>query len=87
VNVILIFPPALKKNLKLLLLAKVIVHGENRDQAISKMRRALKETQVHGIRTNLKLHKKILEHSSFCRGELSTNALQKWFFSKKLNHF
>jgi acetyl-CoA carboxylase biotin carboxylase subunit len=56
------------------LVAKLIVHAPTRAQAISKMRRALSETLIGGIRTNIPLHQRILEHPAFEEGRVST-----WF--------
>ena len=54
------------------LVAKLIVHAPTRPQAIAKMRRALSETIIEGIRTNIPLHQRILEHPAFEEGRLST---------------
>ena len=54
------------------LVAKLIVHAPTRPQAIAKMRRALSETIIEGIRTNIALHQRILEHPAFEEGRLST---------------
>ena len=43
------------------LLAKVIAHAPTREQAIGRMRRALDEFIIGGIRTNIELHKRLLE--------------------------
>jgi len=59
------------------LLAKVIAHGRNRDEAIARMRRALDETIFTGIRTNVPLHRRILEDPSFRSGTYSTRLLEQ----------
>jgi acetyl-CoA carboxylase biotin carboxylase subunit len=56
------------------LVAKLIVHAPTRPQAIAKMRRALSETIIGGIRTNIPLHQRILAHPAFEQGRVST-----WF--------
>ena len=56
------------------LIAKIIVHAPTRPQAIAKMRRALSETIIGGIRTNIPLHQRILAHPAFEEGRVST-----WF--------
>jgi len=56
------------------LVAKLIVHAPTRPQAIAKMRRALRETIIGGIRTNIPLHQRILAHPAFEEGRVST-----WF--------
>ncbi|MDH4281340.1 MAG: acetyl-CoA carboxylase biotin carboxylase subunit [Myxococcales bacterium] len=54
------------------LIAKVIVHAPTRARAIAKMRRALDETIIGGIRTNIPLHQRILAHPAFEQGRIST---------------
>jgi len=58
------------------LIAKLIVHAPTRPRAIAKMRRALSETIIGGIRTNIPLHQRILEHPAFEEGRLSTRFIE-----------
>jgi acetyl-CoA carboxylase biotin carboxylase subunit len=58
------------------LIAKVISHGKDRNEAIRIMRRALEEFIVYPIKTTIPLHKKILQHPLYLRGEISTNFLE-----------
>lgn len=59
------------------LLAKVIAHGRTREEAIARMLRALGETIVTGIRTNVPLHQRIVSHPDFRAGKLSTRFLER----------
>ena len=59
------------------LLAKLIVYGENREQAIRRMLAALDEFRVEGIATNISLHKSLISHPDFMRGELSTDFIDR----------
>ena len=59
------------------LVAKIIVHAPTRAQAIAKMRRALSETIIGGIRTNIPLHQRILAHPAFEEGRFSTRFLDE----------
>ncbi len=59
------------------LIAKLIVHAPTRAQAIAKMRRALSETLIGGIRTNIPLHQRILAHPAFEEGRFSTRFLDE----------
>ena len=54
------------------LIAKLIAHGRNRDEAIVRMRRALGEMVVEGIATTISVHKKIMEHPEFIAGRATT---------------
>jgi acetyl-CoA carboxylase biotin carboxylase subunit len=58
------------------LLAKVIVHATDRAGAIARMRRALDEFVIEGIKTNIPLHRRILDHPKFQRGEVSTRFIE-----------
>ena len=59
------------------LLAKLIVWGEDRPQAIARSRRALAEFRVEGIKTNLPFHRGIIENAAFLDAEVSTNLLDR----------
>ena len=54
------------------LLAKLIVHDDDRESAIRRARRALDEMVVEGPRTNMKFIRRILEHPEFVRGDFDT---------------
>tara|TARA_B110000503_G_scaffold63672_2_gene100448 strand:+ start:37918 stop:39264 length:1347 start_codon:yes stop_codon:yes gene_type:complete len=59
------------------LIAKIICYGEDRDTAMAKMRGALDELVVEGIRTNTPLHLDLLRDSAFRRGGVSIHYLEK----------
>lgn len=59
------------------LLAKIIVHGIDRNDAISKMYRCLQETEIVGIKTNVAFCMKILQNAFYRRGEFTTDFLQR----------
>jgi acetyl-CoA carboxylase biotin carboxylase subunit len=59
------------------LILKLISRGENRDEAISIMHRALNEIIIEGIDTNIDLHKWILKQDIFTSGQYNTNWLEK----------
>ncbi len=58
------------------LLAKVIGYGRTRAEAVGRIRRAIDETILTGIRTNVSLHQRILAHEDFANGNLSTRFLE-----------
>ena len=58
------------------LIAKVISHGANRDEAIRRMDRALRMFIVEGVRTTIPLHLKLFEHDRFRSGDFSTGFLE-----------
>jgi acetyl-CoA carboxylase biotin carboxylase subunit len=54
------------------LLGKVIVHGRDRDEAIARMRRALAETVVEGVKTTIPFHLRLLSHPAFVAGRFTS---------------
>ena len=60
------------------LIAKVIAYGENRENALARMRNALDEMIVDGIKTNLPLHQDILRGNTFQRGIVNIHYLEQW---------
>ncbi len=61
------------------MIAKLIVWGETRDQAIDRMRRALDELVIEGIPTSAGLHKRIMANVHFQRGNATTAFLDEYF--------
>ena len=60
------------------MLAKLIAWAESRPAAIERMRRALSEYAVEGIRTNIEWFDEILSHPDFVSGQLSTAFLDRF---------
>jgi acetyl-CoA carboxylase biotin carboxylase subunit len=54
------------------MISKLVVWGENRAQAIARMRRALDEYQVRGIETNLAFHRRCFRQQQFIEGDYDT---------------
>ncbi|MNK94542.1 Biotin carboxylase [compost metagenome] len=61
------------------MIAKVITWGETREEAIDRMQRALTEFVLTGIKTNIVLHKTILDHPKFRDGSYTTQFIEKNF--------
>jgi acetyl-CoA carboxylase biotin carboxylase subunit len=59
------------------LVAKVIAHGSDRDEAIARMKRALAEFQMLGVKTVIPFHQVILEHPKFLSGEITTRFIEE----------
>lgn len=59
------------------LIAKLIVHGRDRTEAIEKMRRALDEFIIEGIKTTIPFHKKVFSNEDFIKGEFNTQFLER----------
>ncbi|WP_439107664.1 acetyl-CoA carboxylase biotin carboxylase subunit [Congregibacter sp.] len=58
------------------LIAKVISYGEDRDQAMARMRQALDELVIEGISTNTQLHRELVRDASFMTGGVSIHYLE-----------
>ncbi|HEY9729488.1 MAG TPA: acetyl-CoA carboxylase biotin carboxylase subunit [Chroococcales cyanobacterium] len=64
------------------LIGKLIVWGPNRDAAIKRMKRALRECAITGVPTTLGFHQKILETPAFLEGEVYTNFVEQMMLSR-----
>jgi acetyl-CoA carboxylase biotin carboxylase subunit len=60
------------------MIAKLIVHGLTRDDALARMRVALAEMRVEGIVTNLPLHREIVQEEGFAAGGVDIHHLERW---------
>src|SRR4051812_33993704 len=65
------------------MIAKIIVHGRDRQEAIARMRRTLEMTVIEGIKTSIPLHLKILAEPDFIAGKLSTSFMDRYIVEKK----
>ena len=64
------------------MIAKLITHGKDRNEAIARMRRALDEIVISGIKTTIPFHKNIMEDERFLRGEIYVNFLNSFNVSE-----
>src|ERR1700760_3979163 len=65
------------------LIAKLIVHGENRAEALSRMSRALEMFVVEGIHTTIPLHRRIFSDAEFRAGQFDTKFMERFFERQK----
>ncbi len=59
------------------MIAKIITHGDTRNEAISKMKRALEEIVIEGVDTNIDFLFKIIKNPNFIRGNFDTSFIEK----------
>jgi acetyl/propionyl-CoA carboxylase alpha subunit len=59
------------------LLSKLIVSGADREQALARLRRALDEYQILGVKTTLPFHRKLIDDPRFIAGEIDTRFLDR----------
>ena len=65
------------------MIAKLVVHAETRDDAIMRMRRALNEFIIEGVKTTIPMHIKILDDAQFQSGDISTKFMERYDNSAK----
>lgn len=61
------------------LIAKLIVHGKTREQALTKMERALSEFVIEGIHTTIGFHRKVIASAEFRSGQFDTTFVERHF--------
>jgi acetyl-CoA carboxylase biotin carboxylase subunit len=67
------------------MIAKVMTHGRTRAEAIARMRRCLDVMVVEGIKTNIPLHRRIMEDPDFLAGRFDTRFMDRFIPPKKAN--
>ena len=65
------------------LIGKICVHGKTREQAMAKMRVALAELAITGIKTNADLHRDLFRDPGFADGGVSIHYLEQWLEARK----
>ena len=60
------------------LIAKLLVYGADRDEAIVRSRRALSMLRIEGIKTSVALHQRILESDEFVAGRIDTHFMERF---------
>ena len=60
------------------MIGKLIVYGDTREQALARMRTALAETAIEGIKTNIPLHREIMVDANFVAGGTNIHYLEEW---------
>jgi acetyl-CoA carboxylase biotin carboxylase subunit len=61
------------------LLAKLIVHGPSRADALDRLARALDEYTIEGVKTTIPLHREIVRNAFFRKGDYDTGFLEEYF--------
>ncbi|NIM42481.1 MAG: acetyl-CoA carboxylase biotin carboxylase subunit [Hydrogenophaga sp.] len=65
------------------MIGKIIVHGDTREQALARMRTALAETVVEGIKTNIPLHRELMVDANFVAGGTNIHYLEEWLSQRE----
>ncbi len=64
------------------MIAKLIVHGNSRNECLMRLRRALEEFVIEGIDTSIPLHQKIISEPDFINGDYDIRWLEEWMKKK-----
>jgi len=59
------------------LVAKLIAHGKDREEAITRLRRSLDEFVIEGVKTTIPFHRKLIDHEDFKNGNFDTGFLER----------
>ncbi|MDH0361585.1 acetyl-CoA carboxylase biotin carboxylase subunit [Comamonas aquatica] len=65
------------------MIGKLIVYGDTREQAMARMRTALSEVVVEGIKTNVPLHQDLMVDAKFAEGGTNIHYLEQWLEQRK----
>jgi acetyl-CoA carboxylase, biotin carboxylase subunit len=65
------------------MIGKIIVHAPTREQAMLRMRTALDETVIEGIKTNIPLHRELFSDANFMQGGTNIHYLEEWMKLRK----
>ena len=60
------------------MIAKLIVYGRNRERCIMRLRRALEEMVVEGVKTSIPLHQELIRQDDVLSGDYSIKWLEEW---------
>ena len=66
------------------LISKLVAWGATRDQAIGRMKRALGEYHIEGIKTNISFFLEVLDHPDFRKGVFDTSFIDRWLQTRTL---
>jgi acetyl-CoA carboxylase biotin carboxylase subunit len=60
------------------MIAKLIVYGRDREGCIRRLKRALEEFVINGVKTTIPLHQKLLDDPEFLSGDYTIKWLEQW---------
>ncbi|TGB04636.1 acetyl-CoA carboxylase biotin carboxylase subunit [Halobacillus salinus] len=68
------------------MIAKLVVHGETREEAIERLTKAIHNYEIEGIKSNVTMLKRIITHEKFKEGETKTTFIQDYYLPTLTNH-
>jgi acetyl-CoA carboxylase biotin carboxylase subunit len=66
------------------MIGKLIVYGTTRERCIMRLRRALEEFVVEGMKTTIPLHQSLVRDEEFLRGEYTIKWLEQWLEKQRV---
>ena len=67
------------------LIAKLIVRGKDRAEALARGRRALEQFVIEGVKTTIPLHRAIVNNEQFIRGDFSTRFMEEFEWGRSVD--
>jgi acetyl-CoA carboxylase biotin carboxylase subunit len=68
------------------MIAKLVVKGSNREEAINHLKEALADYHIEGIKTNIPMLQEVIAHPAFQSGDTTTDFVNKYLKTKKANN-
>jgi acetyl-CoA carboxylase biotin carboxylase subunit len=66
------------------MIAKLITTAQTREEAISKMKRALDEFVIEGVKTTIPFHRQLMEHPDYLAGNYTTKFMEDFVLEKQV---
>ena len=68
------------------MIAKLITTAQTRDEAIAKMKRALEEFYIEGVKTTIPFHRQLMEDENYIAGNYTTKFMEDFVMDQKFNY-
>ncbi len=68
------------------MIAKLITTAQSREEAIAKMKRALEEFYIEGVKTTIPFHRQLMENEDYLAGDYTTKFMEDFVMEKKFDH-
>ena len=68
------------------MIAKVITTAQTREEAIAKMKRALEEFYIEGVKTTIPFHRQLMENPDYLAGNYTTKFMEDFVMDNKFNY-
>ena len=68
------------------MIAKLITTAQTREEAIAKMKRALEEFYIEGVKTTIPFHRQLMENEDYIAGNYTTKFMEDFVMDKSFDH-